>query len=417
MQKFISIVFLLTLFFYGCKQNTEPQQPEQKPPGYQEDIPWSSLADSPWPMANKDPQNSNRSKFKLPTELKVYKKINIPTTTFSNKSFSALVIGDSSIYFAYTTYPDSVSDYFFSYSFKGELQWKYPLQIPEGDHITSPPMVLQIGLILLFDRNGNMYRFSPKGELVFKKNIGKKVFGQFTIEEGGIVYAVGRDKTVFAVNLSGGIMWSQAVDNPDISSNGGIAFLSHEDNIIVKGQEGNLISISSLSGMINWETISYGYFGNLPLVDSNDKIYFIPSTKLDYHGFYCIDSNDKLIFKNDSVYGSTISANSAIDYNGNIYVDDGYLISFNYKGEINWSFKPESHPRSIICDANSNVYLLTDNSENNRSTLYVLTSKGAVISQVQVKGHARHNLAAGRNFLTFMTQDSENLINYLYIIK
>ncbi len=417
MKKLVLFIFSLALLFYGCKQSTEPQPPEQKPPGYQEDVPWPSLADSPWPMANKDPQNSNRSKFKLPVELKVYKRVNIPTTTFSSKSFDALVIGDSSIYFAYTTYPDSVSDYFFAYSFEGKLQWKYPLEIPEGDHITSPPMVLQNRVILLFDRNGNMYRFSPKGDLVFKKNIGKEVFGQFTIGKGGIVYAVGRDKTVFAVNLSGDILWAQAINNPDISSNGGITFLPHKDNIIVKGQEGNLVSISSISGTINWETISYGYFWNLPLADSKNRIYFIPSTKLDYHGFYCIDSEDNLIFKNDSVYGSTTSANSAIDYNGNIYVDDGYLLSFNYKGELNWSFKPDSNPRAIICDANSNVYLLTDDSGNNCSTLYVINSKGTVISQIKVKGQARHNLAAGKDFLTFMTQDSENLINYLYILK
>src|SRR3990170_325545 len=66
MKKLITIIgalmIALTLVNFQCNENiVEP--PPGNPPGYQEDIPWPSLADSPWPMYRGDPQNTGRSKF------------------------------------------------------------------------------------------------------------------------------------------------------------------------------------------------------------------------------------------------------------------------------------------------------------------------------------------------------------------
>ncbi|MBZ0198354.1 MAG: hypothetical protein K8H86_00685 [Ignavibacteriaceae bacterium] len=43
----ITIILLLLLVFVGCKKNSPTEPQPTKPPGYQEDIPWASLADSP----------------------------------------------------------------------------------------------------------------------------------------------------------------------------------------------------------------------------------------------------------------------------------------------------------------------------------------------------------------------------------
>ncbi|MDP2364134.1 MAG: hypothetical protein Q8M94_10235, partial [Ignavibacteria bacterium] len=65
---FANIILLILctniILFTACKD--EITQPPPKPPGYQEDIPWPSLADSPWPMYQHDPQNTGRSKYKGP---------------------------------------------------------------------------------------------------------------------------------------------------------------------------------------------------------------------------------------------------------------------------------------------------------------------------------------------------------------
>jgi hypothetical protein len=79
--------------FLSCKKSTEPIG-DSNTPGYQEEIPWPSLADSPWPMNHGDPQSTGRSKFTGPiadTIIEEVEAINIQ---------SGVSIGpDSTIYF------------------------------------------------------------------------------------------------------------------------------------------------------------------------------------------------------------------------------------------------------------------------------------------------------------------------------
>ena len=60
------ILFANLLLLTACEDEVIQSPP--KPPGYQEDIPWPSLADSPWPMNHHDPQSSGRSKFIGPSQ-------------------------------------------------------------------------------------------------------------------------------------------------------------------------------------------------------------------------------------------------------------------------------------------------------------------------------------------------------------
>ena len=63
------IFFLLTfilLSLSSCETTEPPDQNLTRPPGYQEDIPWPSLADSPWPMNHHDPQSTGRSPYDGP---------------------------------------------------------------------------------------------------------------------------------------------------------------------------------------------------------------------------------------------------------------------------------------------------------------------------------------------------------------
>ncbi|MBU2444432.1 MAG: hypothetical protein KJ666_02510, partial [Bacteroidetes bacterium] len=58
----ITSISFLILISLSCKdKGVDPQ--DNYPPGYQHDIPWLSLADSPWPMHNADPQATGRSKY------------------------------------------------------------------------------------------------------------------------------------------------------------------------------------------------------------------------------------------------------------------------------------------------------------------------------------------------------------------
>jgi hypothetical protein len=60
-SKLIYFVLFLLLMLLSCKENPTTPSEEPKPPGYQEDIPWPSLADSPWPMYRGNPQYTGRA--------------------------------------------------------------------------------------------------------------------------------------------------------------------------------------------------------------------------------------------------------------------------------------------------------------------------------------------------------------------
>jgi len=62
----IFILLILTFLITTSCDLTDPKKDKPKPEGYQEDIPWPSLADSPWPMFHGNPLGSNRSKYEGP---------------------------------------------------------------------------------------------------------------------------------------------------------------------------------------------------------------------------------------------------------------------------------------------------------------------------------------------------------------
>ena len=60
------ILSFLVIIYTNCQKSTEPIENDIPPPGFQEDIPWPSLAESPWPMYHGDPQSTGRSKYPGP---------------------------------------------------------------------------------------------------------------------------------------------------------------------------------------------------------------------------------------------------------------------------------------------------------------------------------------------------------------
>lgn len=106
MKKTILTSLLISLIIiFSCKEKVTNPPDNQLPEGYQQDIPWSSLADSPWPMYHNDPQNTGRSKFIGPSSGGIYKKIqaiNMEATP---------VIGNDSLLFFSTSSPGVFSAY------------------------------------------------------------------------------------------------------------------------------------------------------------------------------------------------------------------------------------------------------------------------------------------------------------------
>ena len=67
-NKIIFLIIILLIFISCRKDTTGIETEEPLPPGYQQDIPWPSLADSPWPINHGDPQSTGRSKYPGPAK-------------------------------------------------------------------------------------------------------------------------------------------------------------------------------------------------------------------------------------------------------------------------------------------------------------------------------------------------------------
>jgi len=346
MKKIIIIFAALLLIFTSC-DTTDPKPPEEKLPGYQEDVPWPSLADSPWPMYHHDPQRTGRSKFEGPILGNVYKKI--PAL---NMEATPIVLINNILCFT-TSSPDTI----YKYSVNGKLDWKHKLQF--STHTT--PVV---------DRDQNiyvscgkyLYKFSNDGYILWKSeldnNSGIKS-AALSIDKDGNIYIIGGDNIIYVYDGNGNILWSyheprlfkRAFHAPSFSPDG--------KTIYLQGESVSLIALDVITQTIKWE-FGENPLASAPLVDSQGNIYFTPST---YNGSYITlfsltESGD--IRWSINLYGNDYTSDEAsIDKYGNIILGIGdTLYSISYNATLNWKSFASNNTviSSTINDINGNIF-------------------------------------------------------------
>ena len=103
MIKTIKYLLLLSpVLFASFECSDSVTNPPNYPPGYQYDIPWPSLAYSPWPMYQNNPQSNGRSKYIGPQQGTLSDKIR------AYNMQSSILIGDSAVYFcAFDSFKES----------------------------------------------------------------------------------------------------------------------------------------------------------------------------------------------------------------------------------------------------------------------------------------------------------------------
>ncbi|MBK6915386.1 MAG: PQQ-like beta-propeller repeat protein [Ignavibacteriales bacterium] len=351
------VVFAVILT--SCEQNpTAPNEPP-KPYGYQEDIYWPSLADSPWPMNHHDPQSTGRSKYFGPS---------IGTIEWIVDSviiMSSISIGiDSSIYLPSQS---SAHNGFFSFSPKGELNWK--LSVPEDiifSYDVSTPLAAADGTIYFTGGlYGAIYAINPNGSIKWEFHPESSIY-QTGINLGldGTIYFITVNKELFALDHNGGLKWT--FKNDDFFSGLGsvLSFSPDGRTLYILGKSISLYSFDIQSQSINW-TFGTETLYAAPIVDDEGNIY-IQSASPDFNNginsLFCLkpDGSVKWSFAHnnpqmDQSYGY---AEGTIDKLGNIYFAFDTLYSLNYLGQLNWKIPLNGFTASpLICDANGTVYI------------------------------------------------------------
>jgi hypothetical protein len=383
----------------------EVTQPPPKPPGYQEDTPWPSLANSPWPMRHADPQSTGRSKSCGPkTGIVDF----ILTNNFLN---SEPVISHDSI--IYTAFQDSL----FALELNGKVLWKLKL----GNENVVTPIVNSNGIVFVSYDQGGIYSIDKTGAILWNLNV-SGFDAQLNIGIDGTIYTVNTDRNLTAISPSGNILWQKF----DVNFYGGsnISFSPDGNSIYITGSQHTLVAFDINNQKIKWMVGDSNYRG-APSVDCAGNIYL--SAKIDslndgQYGLYCFlpDGKVKWFFPHSqfsNLSGEGIwnfHGEPAIDKEGNIIFGQDTVYSLSYSGDLRWKKKLDISPAaSISLDIEGNIFLL-QNAVPSEFSILVLNKNGNILWQIEnLQGESTASTPIILyNMLIVPTQDK-----YIYFIN
>lgn len=362
----------------SCKKNPTESGEPPKPPGYQEDITWPSLADSPWPMNHHDPQSTGRCKYGGPKFGQISWQYDISGIN-SALAFTSFILGeDSTIYFGSSYEYDSLNQqqnsFLYAISFVGLVKWKFPLNYP---YVSSSPIITSSNFILIGSGDNNLYAITLDGKLKWKYKADESIFLEgINIDKLGNIYVVINDGSLISLDQTGNLRWRLTTDGGFYSSSmTGISISPNGETLYVTGNiskgSKSLYAIST-EGNVIWKFGSNTYL-NQPVVDSQGNIYINYNNKNDSlnYGFLSLSSAGVKRWVHNSVVGDIVPT---IDKNGNIYfAGEKGIVSVDYNGNFRWEFSANNlYPTSaLLCDISGNIYYASSDfvALNNNGTI------------------------------------------------
>lgn len=318
----------------------------------QVDIPWPTLADSPWPMIKHDPQFTGRSPVKGPQSATIKWTVDMPYGIFSGP-----VIGEEGNLYFGSYY--NFSDYFYCYNTDGDQMWNYKLgkvYPPRSGIVADSSNTIYFGASDKF-----FYALNPDGTL--KWEFGTSAAFGFTITNidlQGNLYLPNDSGTLFSFSPSGNLNWSVIYESGFRSRSP--AFSPDGSTIFIAGRDSNLFALN-LDGSIKWK-FNCKQIQSAPTIDNSGNLYFA-----DELYFYSISSDGEINWNYGELYFDMYSI-PAIDYSGNIFAiatdttSPFYkiLISFAYDGNIRWQFVFDDQINDdfwqpLICDSEGTIYV------------------------------------------------------------
>ena len=314
---FLVVIILSILTLSHCKKSTEPIGGEKPLPGYQEDIPWPSLADSPWPMSHHDPQNTGRSKLLGPS-------LGVISWEFDEayKMFNSVVVSADSI--AY-------------------------ILIPPAD--------------------GGLFAFNPDGTIKSSFNL-ETVTGSktFAIDKEGYFYYIDEHSTLYVIDQQGNIQWTLQ-DDRFYTNPAYISFSPDGNTIYVLSRSDMFLAVDINTKQIRWtfkndvlpdESVTRPVDG--VVVDSYGNIYLLVKINNDVGELFVLKPDGEIKWRYKfNTQAINVNGNvPTIDKLGNIYCATDSVYSFDFDGNLRWKIGLDNiSDCPLICDDNGSVYVGT----------------------------------------------------------
>ncbi len=368
-----SLLFLFFTIFISC-DTSEPNIDKNNPPGYQDEILWTTLAQSPWPRYHCNSQNNGRTQYIGPQIGNLFKSIEIETT------ISGIVIGtDSNIYFnaQHTGMLYSMSD-------DGILNWKTKITDSDSSNLS------EILMTPIIDNEGTIYAglFQEKkliaidktGEIKWELNTGEITLIANNIGLDELIYYLDSSGKLGAVNRRGELVWSLQLSN--LTGSQQISFSPDGNTLYVNGGNPSITAVDIVNRKVKW---SYGNTrAYTSVVDSYGNVYSIIKRENEnkISDLICL-SSEGIINWSYPLYNWVSSGyqDPTIDKLGNIYCASDTLYSISYKGELNWkkSLGNFNFSSSILCDGLDNIIITGQNLNSGSIETFYIDKDGNVL--------------------------------------
>ena len=411
----ISLIIFSNLFITSCKD--EITQPPPKPPGYQEDIPWPSLADSPWPMFRGNPQYTGRSKYNGPVSgiiQWVYDSVYIES--------GVILSADNSTLFQ-TSGPINFKGGVYKLSQSGNLEWIYNIsEIAAG---TTPLILSDSTIIVSTYIGGKIIALSNNGAEKWTYDTGTYITTRgMNVGLDGTIYFMDSTKTLFALGNDGILKWTLKIENVFFGSgsNHRMAFSPNGKILYITGTDKAIYAVDVNQRAIIW---SYGGKNAIasPLVDSDGNIYLYGILDhLEGEQPYLVKFNflGQLVWKYAfGNLGVNFFPEPTIDINGNLYFGVDSLCSVDYHGSTRWKIDLYGAfngilTSSLTCDRQNNIYVPIQKTGQPYFTILAVKDNGNLLWESNLLfGEAGDSPALGIGSLNCPTYRSTNF----YLIK
>ena len=350
-----AVALLIGAYLLGsCSDHgSDPPPPDQTDKQYP--IPWPSLASSPWPMGNHDPQATGRSPYPTAGVGIVNKFVEGLRVTGS-----PVLAEDGTIY--YQCQDSTWQCALYALRSDGTLKWKVGLDSLRRASVLqklySRMIVAADGTIYTNSLDEALYAVNPDGTVKWMLSApGRFLENGLTIGMDGTLYAMSESNSyLYAITPQGTVKWSVA---GGFSGYSHMVFSPDGSTLYVGGYPEGLFAVTASDGATKWfnSQSSNGQY-KFRMVDVDGNIYSPFRDSL-----VCIRADGtrdwSVSFGKDAVGGT-------IDWNGIVYfatsISDSagprwHLCAVDQGGKLLWTEKLGSYfPEHMVCDSENTIY-------------------------------------------------------------
>lgn len=353
--KIFFYVLIGATLFLACKETQGPEDKKPTPSPYaQTTIPWPSLANTPWPMHQHDPQGTGRSNLPGPSAGVIEWTFDLPIgygMGMAMKNDSVLLL---------TRFGGSLYEVSLTGILMREIHAVYYAR--QAPTICSDGTIY-LGLMTVLRNDTIRHSFTWAADI-----------HSIQIGLDGAMYQLYLDngkQTLEARYPNGTTKW-KITDTRFQSYANSIVFSTDGTRLYVPGRKWNalLYAVDASNGSIVWE------FGRTtqesplsPMVDNAGRVYILGADGSYNDGkpsLFCISSDGSLVwsYAHGNEFDPGWGSPPTMDHNGNIYFALNALYSVTYEGALRWNAdlpSPDMYiDKPLVCDKNNVIYAMLE---------------------------------------------------------